>query len=109
MRRKKKKKKKIWADEYINLATLLDMNRQDDISVTRKKSAGQPTISLSNPSKKEIVSIDQWTRAFLIFSAVYAEKKPIEAGSLFKYISLIRDIWPSSVNIGNFMTSSFAC
>ena len=85
-------KNKIWADEYINLASLLDINRQDDISVTLKKSAGQPIISLSNSSKKEIVNIDQWTRAFLIFSAVYAEKKPIEAGSLFKYIALIRDM-----------------
>ena len=84
--------KKIWADEYINLATLLDNNRHDDISVTLKKSAGQPIISLFNSSKKEIVSIDEWTRAFLIFSAVYVEKKPIEAGSLCKYISLIRDM-----------------
>ena len=87
-----RRKNKIWADEYINLASLLDNNRQDDISVTLKKSAGQPIISLSNSSKKEIVNIDQWTRAFLIFSAVYAEKKTIEAGSLFKYISLIRDM-----------------
>ena len=47
-------KNKIWADEYINLASLLDNNRQDDISVTLKKSAGQPIISLSNSSKKEI-------------------------------------------------------
>ena len=85
-------KNKIWADEYVNLASLLDNNRPDDISVTLKKSAGQPIILLSNSSKKEIVNIDQWTRAFLIFSAVYAEKKPIEAGSLFKYISLIRDM-----------------
>ena len=52
-------KNKIWSDEYINLATLLDINREDDISVTLKKASGQPVISLANSSKKEIVNIDQ--------------------------------------------------
>ena len=84
-------KAKICADEFVNLSCLLDMN-QEDISVTWKTSGGNPTISLSNASKRDIVSIEQWTRAILVLAAVYTEKKPTYAPALFKYISLIRDM-----------------
>ena len=85
-------KAKICADEFVNLSCLLDTNQEEDISVTWKKYGGNPTISLSNASKRDIVSIEQWTRAILVLAAVYTEKKPTQAPALFKYISLIRDM-----------------
>ena len=83
---------KIWSSEYINLASLLDINHDEDISVTLKKSGGKPTISLSNSSRREINSIEQWTKAFLVYAAVYSEKHGQEAPGLFKYISVIREM-----------------
>ena len=85
-------KAKMWTDEFVNLSCLLDTNQEQDISVTWKKSGGNPTISLSNASKIDIVSIEQWTRAILVLAAVYTEKNPTQAPALFKYISLIRDM-----------------
>ena len=94
-------KAKNWANEFVNLSCLLDTNQEEDISVTWKKSGGNPTISMSNASRRDIVSIEQWTRAILVLAAVYTEKKPTQAPALFKYISLIRTC-PINVKTTNF-------
>ena len=84
-------KSRIWTNEYINLSALLN-NQDDDISLTLNKSEGKPTISLTSSSRWEISSIELWTKAFLVFSAIYSERYPAEAPHLFKYISVVREM-----------------
>ena len=77
-------KSKIWANGYINLSALLN-NQDDDISLTLNKSEGKPTISLTSSSRWEISSIELWTKAFLVFSAIYTERYPaVQSSSIIQ-------------------------
>jgi len=38
------------------------------------------------------LSMNQWTSAFLVFMAIYIEKKPQEAQHLLRYASSVRDL-----------------
>ena len=41
---------------------------------------------------RQISTIDQWTSAFLVFGAIYAQRFPEAAPGLFKYCEVVRDI-----------------
>ena len=56
-----KKKEKIWANEYIDLSTLME-DDVDDISFNIRTGA----VSSTTPNKRKFITIEQWTDAFNI-------------------------------------------
>ena len=67
---------KIWANEYIDLGTLLQIaspnQSQYNFVVQTQHSSDQPVISLEPAQKpKRIATIDQWISAFQTFVAIY--------------------------------------
>lgn len=81
-------KGKILADEFINLGQLISP-QVDDYSVAIVHDALHVTQSQKS---KGIFSIDQWSQAFTIYSAIYIEKFPEQAQALLRYAFLIRDM-----------------
>ena len=50
-------------------------------------------INLNHDAKfKNPISIDHWTDAFLVFTAIYLEKYPIDAPHLLKYCHTVREL-----------------
>ena len=86
---------KIWANEYINLGTLLSSFPGDPKYNFTVKSSGsnQPVVSVEPvQNSKSITSIDQWTIAFQVFVAVYTIRFPDSASGLMKYSVTLRDL-----------------
>ena len=86
---------KIWANEYIDLGTLLSSLPGDPKYNFTVKSSGsnQPVVSLEPvQNSKRITSIDQWTTAFQVFVAVYTIRFPDSAPGLMKYSATVRDL-----------------
>lgn len=74
---KKSIRKKIHKNKFVNLIKLL------------------PQMRSKHPHKsapREILNIDAWSDAFLIYAAIYLEKYPEEARGMLKYASVIRGI-----------------
>ena len=75
-------KAKIWANEYVDFASLLYVAPEESkyrLSVTH--SHDQPSLCL-----------DQWVTAFNVFVAVYTIRVPNAISSLMKYCEVVRDI-----------------
>ena len=86
---------KIWANEYINLRTLLSSLPGDPKYNFTVKSSGSnlPVVSLEAvQNSKRITSIDPWTTAFQVFVAVYTIRFPDSAPGLMKYSATVRDL-----------------
>ena len=81
-------KTKIWNHEYVDFKSLID-SKEEPLSVT----ISTGVINLHQGQKtKYPISLNQWTDAFLIFSAVYLEKFANEAQNLLKYGHMIREL-----------------
>ena len=82
-------KDKIWRGEYVELGGLLE-----SVPIQRNDSAMVLTVSGSTlqPQRKTpgIMSIEQWTSAFLVYASIYAEKHLKRARELFKYMDTVR-------------------
>ena len=86
---------KIWANEYIDLGTLLASLSGDAKYNFRVKSCGsnQPLVRLEPvQNSKRITSIDQWTTVFQFFVDVYTIRFPDSAPGLMKYSATVRDL-----------------
>ena len=87
-----KVREKIWADEFIDLGTLLpDQETMDPWSVTISPHSMVMT-SKQNKSKAPL-SFYEWNEAFMIFMDIYLEKYPHEAKNMLKYMSIIKDLF----------------
>jgi hypothetical protein len=82
-------KLKIWNNEFVDLKLLLPNSHEEPLSIMVK--AGKIELQQTS-SNKNPISIHQWTDAFLIFSSIYLQKFPQEAGNLLKYMFTVRDI-----------------
>lgn len=93
-------KSKIWADDYIDLGSLLTAQQGDDTySIKLQNSGGHPTLSVvSNQKKLSITTIDSWTNAFLTYIAIYTQNHPNQHASILKYMSIIRDLASNAAN-----------
>ena len=90
-----KNKEKIWAEEFIDFATLLSNSGQEKYQISQQNSdAGTPASFCLEPVSrpKKIMSIELWQQAFLIFVGDYTQKNPQEAPVLMKYGQTIRDL-----------------
>jgi hypothetical protein len=79
-----KMKSNIWANEYVDLRSLLQHQKEDP--VTLLITPGVINLQHAQKSKKPI-SIHQWTDAFLVFICIMLDKQPAEAPHLLKYLS----------------------
>lgn len=84
-------KDKIWADEYIDLASLTPNYIDDSVGVFVSKR--RFSVYNNTPRFRTNLSIEQWTTAFLIFADIYIEKKPEESRTLLKYCHTIREMY----------------
>lgn len=82
-------KQKIWANKFVDIHTLLPDFQEDKLSLQVEQ--GSITVA-SQRGKKNLLSIYQWTNAFLNFASVYLEVKSDEAPHLLKYMSTVRQI-----------------
>lgn len=86
-------KNKIWNDQFIDLKCLLPNFKEENVSIQIENNAIQFN---SQSSKQSIMSLHQWTSAFLIFMAIYTEKLPQEHANLLKYCFTVREIGSSN-------------
>ncbi|XP_062591614.1 uncharacterized protein LOC134253121 [Saccostrea cucullata] len=86
-------KNKIWNDQFIDLKCLLPNFKDENISIQIENNAIQ-----LNPqsTKQSVMSLHQWTSAFLIFMSIYTEKSPQEHANLLKYCFTVREIGSSN-------------
>ena len=84
--------------EYIDFNSLLPGNvdgYDDNLRISFQSSEGGAgftiPVSLSQPKRQKIDSIDRWLTAFNIYSSVVANKFPYKAADLFSYQQTIRD------------------
>ena len=93
-----KLKNKIWADEFIELGSLLKTahNRRPDYSLSIQPATGEgePMFSVASKAHTELKSFPQWNRAFEIFMSVYLSKpsKVDQAPNLLKYVQTVRNL-----------------
>ena len=84
---------KFWANEYIDLGTLLSSLPGDpeyNITVKSSSLSNHPIVSLEPAQvSKRIVTIDQWTTAFPTFAAIYTVRFPDSAPGLMKYSATV--------------------
>ena len=93
---------KIWANEYIDLGTLLTPLPGDpkyNFTVKSSSLSNQPIVSLEpTQASKRIATIDQWTTAFQTFVAIYTVRFPDSAPGLMKYSATVRDLAAKNAN-----------
>lgn len=77
-----KTKIKIMNSEYFYHKSLLD-NKEEPLSVTI--TSGMINLHHGQKSKCPL-TLNQWTYAFFIFSAIYSEKFPNEGANILKYL-----------------------
>ena len=82
-------KQKIVSGQFVDLATLLQTDATEAYSRHLYINNVGELVAKEKPSTK-ISSIEQWTNAFLLFSAVYITAHPSQAGDLIKYMHNIR-------------------
>ncbi|CAH3107526.1 unnamed protein product [Porites lobata] len=92
-------KNKIWAEEFVNFGSLLDMSPNPDkfaLSITAPTAGiGSKTPNFTfEPvhNAKKLTSIHEWVSAFHSFVAVYCEKFPRETPNLMQFCETVRDI-----------------
>ena len=92
-------KAKIWAQEYIDLGSLLTLSPSSNsyslsLKANNEISSDTPKLCLEpNDKPRRIFHISQWLTVFNTFVAVYAERYPQEAPHLMKYCKTVRDIF----------------
>ena len=80
---------KIHANSYVVLSELIDDNEKD-VSLNISNNGN---VTVNNKTKSiKITSIEQWFSAFLIYSAIYAERYPTSSAHLFIYMSRVQGI-----------------
>lgn len=93
-------KAKIWAQEYIDLGSLLSLsppssnNYSLSLKANREISSATPEVFMEpNDKPRRIFHISQWLAAFNAFVAVYTERFPQKAPQLMKYCETVREIF----------------
>ena len=83
-------KAKIWAGEYIELATLRD--RLDPSLSVSVQQDGNPSFQLRPSKSSPPMSFLPWLRLFSIYASVYLQRYPEQASSIITYIIHILDL-----------------
>ena len=96
-----KVKEQIWADKFINFASLIHQPNQNQMLVAKitEDSAleGQP-ILIPSTTHKKVKTFEEWMQAFLIFVSVYTAKHQNQTAALMKYAHTILQLSNSGGN-----------
>ena len=84
-----KVKEKIWAKNFVDLATLLP-NTQAGETKTTTKDGNREVTTVSRLGPKRIVNLTTWYQAFQIYADIYCQKYPTQSPNLFRYMSIIQ-------------------
>ena len=91
-------KAKIWAQEYIDLGSLLTISPSNhsysfSLKTNSDDSSPKPKLCLEpNDKPRRLYNTSQWLTAFNTFVAVYSERFTQAAPQLMKYCETVRDI-----------------
>ena len=84
-----KVKAKIWAQEFIDLGSLLTHRQRFQFVEQAPDTYGYEKLP---PPMYRFQNIAHWLSAFHIFVSIYCEKYPSESGKLMKYASIIQNL-----------------
>ena len=87
-----KQKQKIWGDQFIELATLLDPQVHSETEFTIVSKPGEPLHFGQSKNLKSINNLGQWCTAFEIFISVYCQKTPTAISPLLTYMNTIKTL-----------------
>jgi len=79
-----KLKQKIWANEYIELGSLL-RGAKHKYSINLAQKEEEAEVFITSSQSKPVTHIDQWSEAFAIFSAIFCQQFPEQSGDIIKY------------------------
>lgn len=82
-------KGKIWANQFIDLYTLLPSKRKERLELVDN---GDGVIRCKKSTSGSITSIDHWLEAFHVFVAIYTAKYPTEAPSLMRHMNIVHKL-----------------
>lgn len=91
-----KVKQQIWADDYFDLALLLNKNAASppEASFSLDLEGPTPTFKSAIPKASvKITSILQWIEAFEIFMAIYTQRLPLSCAALVKHSQNVRELY----------------
>ena len=81
----------IWNGDFVELATLVDKNFDQDEITLRISSTGS-NIALAPKESTKNINISKWISAFTIYMDIFIQKFPHETSNLLCYMNLIRDL-----------------
>jgi len=83
-------KAKIWAEEYVQLGSLL--YKQTHSRLEAVQDSDNNISFLQREQKFDIKSFQQWVNAFHIFVSIYCQKYPHQSSNLMKYMAIINKL-----------------
>ena len=81
---------KIWANEYVEMASLVEHRSEPEFSVVARGQSEFRIIQQAPP--KKIDHIGQWNSAFMIYLAIYCKKYPNQISNLIQYSKRVRSL-----------------
>ena len=86
-----KLKRKIINHQYVDLSEMLSPSEKEESAFEFRQPKGGSTFKVTTqPSRKELYNIEQWTDAFTVYADVLCEAYPNESPGLWKYCKFIR-------------------
>lgn len=84
-------KKEIWSGEYVELSSL-NIQEKELSLVLMSSGRGSKKLGFKESGGPQVMSIDQWLSAFMVYSSVYLQKFPSESEGIFRYIETVRSL-----------------
>ncbi|KAH3815089.1 hypothetical protein DPMN_143608 [Dreissena polymorpha] len=84
-----KLKAKIWADQFLALASLINSKESGTLCMKHNPDV---SIALHRSEAEDIKNMEAWHKAWTIFVAIYTERQPTSAPALMKYSATIQHL-----------------
>ena len=81
---------KIWANEYVEMASLVEHRSEPEFSVIARGQSEFSIIQQTFPKKTE--HIGQWNSVFMIYLTIYCKKHPNQISNLIQYSKRVRSL-----------------
>ena len=82
----------IWDEKFVEMISLLDKTEESQAMTFKTTKPGEPVTLVPIKTKNQITSIDQWSKAFNVFTSVYTRKYIHQTHNLLTYADSIRDL-----------------
>ena len=87
-----KQRQKIWNNQFLELASLLDPQIHSEVELTIVSEPGEPLHFAPSKNLKTINNLGQWCSAFEIFICVYCQKFPTHVTALLTYMNNVKTL-----------------